>query len=646
MIFFLASFFITGLTVFGFSDYSTQEELPTVEEHLITASESFLKVNSDNALIGVTWQGSIDPEVSLSYRLDGEEKWSEWIPLESEEVGKEGISGSEPYSLFYADGVRIKVKNLNVKGLKAVLISDTPVGSISENLSESRAATSSSSKSFSTGFNGLTINTRSAWGADESKMTWTPKTNKIQGAVIHHTASSNNYSKNQVAQQIRNIYHYHAVTLRWGDIGYNVIVDKYGGVWEGRAGGLSKQIHAAHAGNANGTTFGISVMGNFSNHAPTQLVQDQVAKTIAWKFRLHNVGDPLGKANVLHEDGKNRYLPRITGHRDVGWTNCPGNAFYSQLPNIRNKVKYYYDGGTQIPKTFKRVAGKNRYITNALIVNRYASKNAPAFVVTGKDFPDSLTASPAVSKEGGALYMVGSNISSEVWTALKTQSPKKIYIIGGLGAVSSEIEKQLNSLAPVERVAGGDRFETSDKVFERFFEESSTTFVATGRNFPDALAASSVSGSMKSPLLLVKRGERPLSEKTVERMQLAGNSRVIVAGGSGVVPDSTVSWFKSKGFSVERVGGKDRWETNYLLNKVRKDSPSTAWVASGYSYSDSLSASVPASSFSSRLVLSRKSCIPTVNRPLLEKFSKDSNTVYFVGGESVVSRLAMSLSGC
>lgn len=203
------------------------------------------------------------------------------------------------------------------------------------------AALNSAGTVFDTGYQGLKINTRKAWGADESLMTWTPKANSIKGAVVHHTESSNNYTQAQVAQQIRNIYEYHAVKLNWGDIGYNVIVDKFGGVWEGRAGGLTKMIHAAHAGNANSATFGISVMGGFMDQAPIAATQDAVAKTIAWKLQLHGINSISGNISVLHESGKHVSVPVVSAHRDVGWTDCPGDAFYQQMGNIRTKAANY-----------------------------------------------------------------------------------------------------------------------------------------------------------------------------------------------------------------------------------------------------------------------------------------------------------------
>ena len=80
---------------------------------------------------------------------------------------------------------------------------------------------------------------RAGWGADESKRCMGPTyDNGVKAMTLHHTAGNNNYTKADAAAQMRGIYQYHAVNLGWCDIGYNVLVDKFGTIYEGRYGGL------------------------------------------------------------------------------------------------------------------------------------------------------------------------------------------------------------------------------------------------------------------------------------------------------------------------------------------------------------------------------------------------------------------------
>ncbi|MDY5143974.1 N-acetylmuramoyl-L-alanine amidase [Actinotignum timonense] len=196
------------------------------------------------------------------------------------------------------------------------------------------------------------IHTRADWGADGSLMTWPVEYATFQGMVIHHTAGSNNYTQAGVPRVIRGIYAFHAVTRDWGDIGYNVIVDKYGGKWEGRYGTLQSQdgtmAIGAHAAGRNTGTMGVSVLGTFTaNHRPSQTILNTLADVAGWKFALAGL-DPRGTTSLTIPQRNNsaRYrsgeaMPRIVGHRDVGNTSCPG-TIYDSIGSIRENAYRIY----------------------------------------------------------------------------------------------------------------------------------------------------------------------------------------------------------------------------------------------------------------------------------------------------------------
>src|SRR4051812_27640945 len=120
---------------------------------------------------------------------------------------------------------------------------------------------------------------------------------------------------------IRSIYRYHSVSLGWGDIGYNVLVDKFGRLWEGRYGGLSSTVIGAHAGGFNTGTFGVSMLGNYDTVGTTQPMIDAVSAVIAWKFSLYNV-NPRGTTTLTsagggasrHAAGGGLALPAVLRH--------------------------------------------------------------------------------------------------------------------------------------------------------------------------------------------------------------------------------------------------------------------------------------------------------------------------------------------
>lgn len=193
------------------------------------------------------------------------------------------------------------------------------------------------------GGNGPKVITRAQWGADESMRCATPDyDDSLGGAVVHHTAGKNDYTKAESAGIVRAIYAYHAKTLGWCDIGYNVLVDRFGQIFEGRAGGLDRPVQGAHAGGFNENTMGISMMGDFETVAPPQATINAVGQFLGW--RLAKAGlDPLGRTTMYSEGsnytpypkGKAVDLPIIFAHRDVGSTTCPGDSAYAKMNEIR-----------------------------------------------------------------------------------------------------------------------------------------------------------------------------------------------------------------------------------------------------------------------------------------------------------------------
>ncbi|MFC1651542.1 SpoIID/LytB domain-containing protein [Patescibacteria group bacterium] len=187
---------------------------------------------------------------------------------------------------------------------------------------------------------------RSAWGANEayrfsnSKEEWPRKYASTKSFVVHHTAGTNNPSNPSAT--IRAIYYYHAVTLNWGDIGYNYIVDQHGNSYEGRYGG--NNVVAGHAANYNYGTSGVSVLGNFETASPTTSTLDGIARLI--NSKTSSSFNPLGTTTLTKTTGYPHYSPvgsktvyRISGHKNLNSTACPGANLYPKLATIRSKVK-------------------------------------------------------------------------------------------------------------------------------------------------------------------------------------------------------------------------------------------------------------------------------------------------------------------
>ena len=307
------------------------------------------------SLVGVTW--ALDPAVTdtvVQVRVktaDGE--WGPWTEVDSEDAApaagtRTGVvqrAGTSPLWTGPSTGVEVELVTRSGGRPTDVQLDLVDPG---ESSADEAAATTEVQESANAALAMPIVKTRAQWGADESLRTWAPRyAPTIKAATLHHTADSNDYSATQVPAVMRSIYRYHAVSLGWGDIGYNVIVDKFGNIWEGRSGGLASTVIGAHAGGFNVATFGVSMLGNYDVAQPTEALVDAVSRIIAWKLSLFGV-DPVGTTSLVSSGGgTSKYaagvavtLPTIFGHRNVGSTACPGRYGYAKLPDIRARVDH------------------------------------------------------------------------------------------------------------------------------------------------------------------------------------------------------------------------------------------------------------------------------------------------------------------
>ena len=155
----------------------------------------------------------------------------------------------------------------------------------------------------------------------------------------------------------------------------------------------------------------------------------------------------------------------------------------------------------------ERLSGPDRYATSLAALKDSFEAGQVLFVATGSAYPDALSAGPAAVREGGALVLTPAKaLRSDLKSYLQENTPSRIYVLGGWGAVSDNVVSALAAIAPTERVYGADRYETSDAIFTKFFSkvQEGQAYVATGEGFSDALTASAAAGSVDGPVLLVK----------------------------------------------------------------------------------------------------------------------------------------------
>ncbi|MEO8290322.1 MAG: FlgD immunoglobulin-like domain containing protein [Gaiellaceae bacterium] len=181
---------------------------------------------------------------------------------------------------------------------------------------------------------------RAQWGADESIVRSPPRyAPAVHFAVVHHTAGTNSYTASQSAAIVRGIQRYHVLANGWNDIGYNFLVDKYGQVFEGRGGGIDRNVVGAHAQGFNTGSTGVAVLGTYESRGLASTARAAFVKLLAWRLDVAHV-DPLSRltwtsgGSPKYPAGTRVALRAVSAHRDTGLTSCPGGSLYAQLPSL------------------------------------------------------------------------------------------------------------------------------------------------------------------------------------------------------------------------------------------------------------------------------------------------------------------------
>jgi hypothetical protein len=194
---------------------------------------------------------------------------------------------------------------------------------------------------------------RKGWNADEKIRRAAPSfATGVRLALVHHTAGANGYTAAQAPAIVRGIELYHVKGNGWNDIGYNFLVDRFGTVYEGRYGGIERNVVGAHAEGFNTGSVGVAVLGEYSSLSLAAKARESLAKLLAWRLDLAHV-DPatmqsfISGGNARFPAGLPVFLRTVSGHRDTGFTDCPGTALYTLLTGLAGEV-----AKTGLPKLY------------------------------------------------------------------------------------------------------------------------------------------------------------------------------------------------------------------------------------------------------------------------------------------------------
>jgi hypothetical protein len=302
-------------------------ELPVGNVRTLAASEAPTRFN----LLGLHWRGP----GRVFFRVRAKAGWSDWHEADAEpedlpdrgsdEARRAGVWRiGNPWWTGEAGRVQVRTRG-RVDRIRAHY-----VWSPEETLSDRSLQSAGRPQ----------IVLRKAWGANERIRRDDPEyAPAVLTAVVHHTAGAAGYSRAQSASIVRGIQTYHVLGNGWDDIGYNFLVDRFGQVFEGRYGGIEKNVVGAHAQGFNTGSVGVALLGTYDGRASSAAARNALARLIAWRLDVAHV-HPLARTptvsagNPKFAKGKAVWLRAVSGHRDTGFTSCPGAGLYGQLGAI------------------------------------------------------------------------------------------------------------------------------------------------------------------------------------------------------------------------------------------------------------------------------------------------------------------------
>jgi hypothetical protein len=322
-------------------------------------------------LVGATWRRGTLPAgaTSVQVRVHADDRWSSWQALSATDGGADGGTAdarrakatagdevvAEPIFVGGADDLQARVVGRgSVPADLHVLLVD---GGRSTADSNPRPVRVWGGDVANAAVDQPTIYSRADWGADESMRksacpsgpSYSPT---IKMGFLHHTDGVNGYSRSQVPSIIRSIYAYHVRANGWCDVGYNYLIDRFGRIWEGRAGGITKPVLGAHTGGFNYDSFGVSLIGAYDKTKPSADMLAAAESLFAWRLGGYYIDPTANTTLVADSFSGSRYragttvkFKTISGHRDADQTTCPGSYAYADLPDIRTATRQLMGAG-------------------------------------------------------------------------------------------------------------------------------------------------------------------------------------------------------------------------------------------------------------------------------------------------------------
>jgi len=346
------------------------------------------------------------------------------------------------------------------------------------------------------------------------------------------------------------------------------------------------------------------------------------SKQAAYRITVANTGDvALDLSGTIARGATIAQISAATvapGSSATLWGSVTGPATAGTVSAVDIDVAGICGAGTDWARTIAGIGAGTATVVKARYASDTRTKTAvelskAAFpsgatnvvIATAYGYADALSASALASSLGGPLLLVkADSVPAEVLTEISRLKATSAYVIGGTSVVGDAPRNQLKAAGlTVVPVAGASRYDTAAQVAKRVdaLSTSKTVFLATGTNFPDALAASSLAAAMKAPIMLTRPTDLPA--ETLAELRTFAPTRVVVCGGTGAVSDAVLSKVRTElnlsSANTPRLAGASRYETAKKIIDWGRDTAGLApngidgmYLASGTNYPDALAGGV------------------------------------------------------
>ncbi|MDD7732525.1 MAG: cell wall-binding repeat-containing protein [Firmicutes bacterium] len=345
-------------------------------------------------------------------------------------------------------------------------------------------------------------------------------------------------------------------------------------------------------------------------------VTDPDKVLLGWNTKADGTGEAFTKDTIVEGDMKVY----------AQWGEKPADPVIPANPTVPSKP----EGKVEV------IGGEDRTGTASLVSSKFFDK-ADNVVIARRDlFPDALTASVlAKALDAPILLTHTDHLDAETAKEIKRLGAKHAYIMGLNGAISKSVEEEISKkVAKVERIGAENRYETASLIGKKVVDlvgKKGKAVIATGENFADALSISSFAAKEGYPILLVKQNMvTPETEKALKELAI---NQVYVVGGDKAVSDQVVKTLPNL---VQRISGKDRYETSALIADTFFKDSTKAFLATGQDFADALVVGPVAAGQNAPVLLTKTDKLPEPIAKTIEKANYAK--LYVLGLEKAIKK--------